>query len=552
VGDPVDYPYVDMISRMYARIPEIIRLATDPIDDRPMILCEYAHAMGNSVGNLKEYWDAIRSHKRLIGGFIWDWADQGLRKMSAGGKEFWAYGGDYGDKPNDGNFCCNGLVQPDRKPNPSLYEVKKVYQRIHALPVDILTGQFRIQNEYDFLNLDLTDITWELSADGRLIQKGMLPKLSLTPGDEHQLHIPFKKPALQSGTEYWIKIIFALAGDTIWAERGHILAWDQFKIPFNVPPAPVANSDIMPSLTMKQTSEKIVITGGDSELIFGKKTGALESFVFKEKQLAASALVPNFWRVPIDNDEGNGMPKRLGTWRNAADNRTVKSVKATQLKPQIIRITTEATIPVGTNSTYKTVYTVYGSGDIIVDSTFTPATNNLPDLPRFGMQMAVPGSFNKLTWLGRGPHETYWDRKTGAAFGLYSGGVNEHIHNYVRPQENANKSDVRWMALTNSEGVGLVAVGMPIIDISAWPYTMKDLEKATHIHELSRHNTITVNLDYKQMGVGGDNSWGARTHPEYTLPAKTYNYRFRLMPYAPTLGKIASLARRGLPEWHKP
>jgi beta-galactosidase len=252
--------------------------------------------------------------------------------------------------------------------------------------------------------------------------------------------------------------------------------------------------------------------------------------------------------VPIDNDNGNGMPKRLGVWHNAGPNRTVNTVEAKQLKPQIVRITTEAAIPVGTNSTYKTVYTVYGSGDIIVDSTLTPSGNNLPNLPRFGMQMALPGQFNKLTWLGRGPHETYWDRKTGAAFGLYSGNVNEHIHDYVRPQENGNKSDVRWMALTNSEGIGLVAIGMPTIDISAWPYTMKDLEKAKHIHELSRRNTITVNLDYKQMGVGGDNSWGARTHPEYTLPAKTYNYRLRLMPYAPTLGNITSLVRRSLPE----
>jgi len=162
--------------------------------------------------------------------------------------------------------------------------------------------------------------------------------------------------------------------------------------------------------------------------------------------------------------------------------------------------------------------------------------------------MAVPGRFNKLTWLGRGPHETYWDRKTGAAFGLYSGNVNEHIHDYVRPQENGNKSDARWMALTDSDGLGLVAVGMPTIDVSAWPFTMQDLEKAKHIHELPRRDTITVNLDYKQMGVGGDNSWGARTHPEYTLPAKPYHYRFRLMPYAPTLGNIRSLARRSLPE----
>lgn len=547
-GDPVDYPYVDMISRMYARIPEIIRLATNPNDIRPMVLCEYAHAMGNSVGNLKEYWDAIRSHKRLIGGFIWDWADQGLRKKSPDGKQFWAYGGDFGDKPNDGNFCCNGLVQPDRKPNPSLYEVKKVYQRIHVLPVDILSGKFRIYNEYDFLNLDFADIRCELSADGRVIQKGTLPKLPLAPGDQRNLQLNFNKTNIQPGAEYWIKITFSLAADTSWAKQGHILAWDQFKIPFDVPPTPVVDPNKIPSLTLKQDSQKIVISGSDFELMFGKDSGALESFDFNGKQLIASAPVPNFWRVPIDNDEGNDMPKRLGVWRNAGPNRTINTVNAKQIKPQIVRITTEAAIPVGTNSTYKTIYTVYGNGDIIIDSTFTPVGDNLPDLPRFGMQMAVPGRFNKLTWLGRGPHETYWDRKTGATFGLYSGHVNEHVHRYVRPQENGNKSDVRWMALTDREGVGLVAIGTPTIDISAWCFTMRDLEKAKHIHELPQRDIITVNLDYKQMGVGGDDSWGARTHPEYTLPAKSYHYRLRLIPYAPTLGDILNLTRRDFPE----
>ena len=176
-----------------------------------------------------------------------------------------------------------------------------------------------------------------------------------------------------------------------------------------------------------------------------------------------------------------------------------------------------------------------------------PGGGNIPMLPRFGMQMAVPGRFDKLTWLGRGPHETYWDRKTGAAFGLYSGPVEENVYEYVRPQENGNKSDVRWMALTDKDGVGLIAVGMPTIDISAWPYTMADLEKATHIHKRPRRDTITVNLDYRQMGVGGDDSWGARTHPEYTLPAKPYKYSFRLTPYAPKLGDMGRLARRSLP-----
>jgi beta-galactosidase len=547
-GNPVDYPYVDMISRMYARIPEIIRLATNPNDDRPMVLCEYAHAMGNSVGNLKEYWDAIRTHKRLIGGFIWDWVDQGLHKKNPEGQNFWAYGGDFGDNPNDGNFCCNGLVQPNRKPNPSLYEVKRVYQRIHVLPVDILAGKFHIYNEYDFLNLDFTDIKCELSADGRIIQRGTLPKLSLAPGAKRELQLNFTEPNFQPDTEYWIKILFTLAQDTSWAKRGYILAWDQFKIPFDVPQAPVIDSNTMPSLSLNETAQNITITGDDFEIMFETESGALESFVFNEKQLIASAPVPNFWRVPIDNDEGNNMPKRLGVWRNAGPDRTVNSVKAEQLRPQVVRITTEADMPVGTNSTYKNVYTVYGTGDIIIDSNFAPHGDSLPKLPRFGMQMAVPARFNKLTWFGRGPYENYWDRKTGAALGLYAGNVNELIHRYVRPQENGNRSDVRWMALTDANSVGLVAVGMPTIDISAWPFTMQALEEAKHIHEPPPSETITVNLDYRQMGVGGDDSWGARTHPEYTLPAKPYHYRMRLMPYNRERGNILSLTRRRLPE----
>jgi len=547
-GNPVDYPYVDMISRMYARIPQIIRLATNPNDDRPMVLCEYAHAMGNSVGNLKEYWDAIRTHKRLIGGFIWDWADQGLRKKSPEGHDFWAYGGDYGDDPNDGNFCCNGLVQPNRKPNPSLYEVKKVYQRIHVLPVDIRAGKFHIYNEYNFLNLDFTDIKCELTADGRVIQKGTLPKLSLAPGAKRELQLNFTEPNLQPDTEYWIKIFFTLAEDTSWARRGYIIAWDQFKVPFDVPQSSVIDSNTMPSLSLNETAQNITIKGDDFEIMFGMESGALESFIFNEKQLIASSLVPNFWRVPTDNDEGNRMPKRLGVWRNAGPGRTVNTVKAEQLKPQIVRITTEADIPVGTNSTYKNVYTVYGTGDIIIDSNFVPHGDSLPMLPRLGMQMAIPAQFNKLTWFGRGPQENYWDRKTGASIGLYTGNVNELIHRYVRPQENGNRSDVRWMALTDPNSVGLVAVGMPTIDISAWPFTMQDLEKAKHINEPPQADTITVNLDYKQMGVGGDDSWGARTHPEYTLPAKPYHYRLRLMPYSRERGNILKLTRRRLPE----
>ncbi|HCO95569.1 MAG TPA: glycoside hydrolase family 2, partial [Phycisphaerales bacterium] len=515
--------YVNMISRMYARIPQIIRLATDPDDNRPMVLCEYAHAMGNSVGNLKEYWDAIRSHKRLIGGFIWDWADQGLRKTGADGKEFWAYGGDYGDNPNDGNFCCNGLVQPDRRPNPSLYEVKKVYQHISVTPVEPLQGTFKIHNEYDFTNLDFVNVLWELTEDGKIIQKGKLPKLSLAPSEDKQINVPFEKPNTRPGAEYLLKISFALADNTSWAEQGHVVAWEQFEIPFDTPQVPSADIAALPPLNLQESDKALKITGENFELAIGKSSGAIESLKFDGKELIAEPLVPNFWRVPIDNDNGNGMPRRLGVWRDAGPNRSVGKVSAVEVKRQLVVITAETTIGVGTDSACNIVYAVYGSGDIVIKTTVTPRGGNIPKLPRFGMQMAIPGEFSTMSWFGRGPNESYWDRKTGSAVGLYSGPVEDNFHPYVRPQETGNKTDVRWLALTNKQGAGLLAVGMPLLSVSAWPFTMEDLEKATHINELPRRKTITVNLDYKQMGVGGDDSWGARTHPEYTLPAKAYS-----------------------------
>ncbi|MBM4024089.1 MAG: DUF4981 domain-containing protein [Planctomycetes bacterium] len=540
-GTPRDWPYVDVISRMYARIPEIIRLATND-DPRPMVLCEYAHAMGNSVGNLKEYWDTIRAHPRLIGAFVWDWVDQGLRKKTPDGVSFWGYGGDFGDNPNDGNFCCNGLVQPDRKPNPSLAEVKKVYQRIHVAPVDLAAGTFTVENEYDFLSLEFVAGTWELLCDGKTVQQGKLPKLTLAPKEKQSLEIPFRRPEPQAGAEYWLTVTFTLAEEASWAARGHVVAWDQFRLPVAVPAAPVAVEG-MPPVTLREQDQAYTIGGNDFAVTIGKSSGAIESFQCRGAELIVSPLVPNFWRAPIDNDNGNRMPSRQGVWRRAGQNRTLKSVRAEQVQPQLVRITAEATIPAGNNSTYRTVYDIYGSGDVVIEASLEPS-GNLPELPRFGMQMALPARYSTMTYLGRGPHENYWDRHTGSAVGLYRGSVEELMHVYTRPQENGNRTDVRWLTLTDSGGAGLLAVGMPLLSISAWPFSMDDLEAAKHIHEPARRDFITVNLDYKQMGGGGDDSWGARPHPEYTLPAKPYSYRFRLKPYRKDMGDANTLARQ--------
>ncbi len=546
-GRPRDWPYVDVISRMYERIPGIIRLATND-DSRPMVLCEYAHAMGNSVGNLREYWDAIRAHERLIGGFIWDWIDQGLRKKAPDGTSYWGYGGDFGDSPNDGNFCCNGLVQPDRKPNPSLAEVKKVYQRIHVTPTDLNAGVLTVENEYDFRSLDFVDGSWELTCDGKIVQQGKLPKLPLAPKQTQKLEIPFTRPDLKAGSEYWLKVTFTLADDAPWANRGHVVAWDQFQIPFDAPGAATVALDQMPQVTLREQGKAYTVSGKDFAVTIGRNSGAIESLLFKGVELVTRSLVPNFWRPPIDNDNGNQMPRRLGVWRKAGPQRKVKSVTAEQLAPQLVRITAEATLPVGDNTKYQMTYDVYGSGDIVVEASMTPAGGNIPELPRFGMQMAVPGRYSTVTYLGRGPHENYWDRHTGAAVGLYSGPVEDMIHVYTRPQENGNRTDVRWLTLTDTGGTGLLAVGMPLLSVSAWPFSMEDLEQAKHIHELPRRDFITLNLDYRQMGVGGDDSWGARPHPEYTLPAQPYSYRFRLKPYSKDLGEANTLARQAMPK----
>jgi beta-galactosidase len=547
VGTPKDPYYVDVISRMYARIHQIVAIATSPIDDRPMVLCEYAHAMGNSVGNLKEYWDAIRSHSRLIGGFIWDWVDQGLREEAEDGSTFWAYGGDYGDNPNDGNFCCNGLVQPDRKPNPSLYEVKKVYQRIHVTPVDLAAGVVAVENEYDFVDLGFVEGAWELSCDGAVIQQGKLPTLTLAPKARQNVTIPLQGLRPLAGAEYWLKVMFTLAQDTSWAQRGHVLAWDQLQVPIAAPAAPVADLATMGPVELRQEASAYTVSGSNFKVTIGNRSGVIESLVFNGTELVASPLAPNFWRVPIDNDNGNGMPRRQGVWREAGPKRTVESVQAQQIAPQMARITAVATLPVGEGTRYVTTYDVYGNGEVLVEVSLMPSGENIPDLPRLGMQMAVPRQFSTMSWFGRGPHESYWDRKTGQAVGLYSGPVEEQIHVYVRPQENGNKTDVRWMVLTDANGAGLMAVGMPTLDVSAWPFSMEDLEQATHINKLPRRDFITLNLDYKQMGVGGDDSWGARTHPEYTLPAQPYTYRFRLRPYRIEMGPTRTLARQVLP-----
>jgi beta-galactosidase len=289
----------------------------------------------------------------------------------------------------------------------------------------------------------------------------------------------------------------------------------------------------LPKLTFSQSDQSITVSGKDFQLAFDKTKGTIVSFKFQGAELIVSGLEPNFWRAPTDNDFGNGMQKRCAVWRYAGRDRTVDNVQIEQLSDSEIKITFHFDLK-ESESKHRTSYTVLGSGDVIVDNHFTPAKKDLPELPRFGMTMAIPKSYDKVVWYGRGPHENYWDRKTSALVGVYKSTVRELFEPYISPQENGYRTDVRWVAFLNDKGTALLAVGLPLICFSALHYTNEDLTQQSrgtmHPTDLKERDFVFLNLDYKQMGVGGDDSWGARPHPQYTLPAQEYSYQFRLKP----------------------
>lgn len=536
-------PHVDMVTPMYWRIEQMVDYAkSNPT--RPLIQCEYAHAMGNSVGNLQDYWDVIEQYPSLQGGFIWDWVDQGLRHRTGNGIEFFAYGGDFGDKPTDTNFCLNGLVQPDRTPKPALQEVRKVYQSIKTRAVNAEEGRFRVKNGYFFHDLSAYEITMELLADGKVVESAVQRPLPVPPGGEADLQLGYSRQSLKPGAEHYVRVGFRLAADTPWAKAGHVVAWDEFRL---TPAAGGVGASVSTGATISvaETDGDITLSSSRFRITISKATGNLSTWETDGIPLLAQPLKPNFWRPPIDNDIGNGMPKRHGVWQMAGEQRSVESVRITERSQTRVVVEARSRLSAG-GAAYTNRFTVRADGKVAVEAVYTPGSA-LPELPKFGMQMQLPGAFENVTWYGRGPHESYWDRKTSAPVGLYAGKVAEQVHRYLRPQETGNKEDVRWMAVTNGAGVGLLAVADEnLLAASVWPFPQEVLERSTHGYQQpARTGVVTWNLDHRQMGVGGDDSWGARTHAQYTLPAdKPYRYRFLLIPLQAGTTDYTSLSKR--------
>jgi beta-galactosidase len=518
----------DITSYMYAKV-ETVEAYGASGSSKPFILCEYSHAMGNSEGNIYQYWDVIEKYPNLQGAFIWDFVDQGLLNSSGG----FSYGGDWGDKPNDADFCANGIVSADRTLQPEIYEVKKVYQNIKVKAVDLLKGQVEVKNYFCFTNVNSFAGSWQLMADNDIVASGSITgsDLNIPPLTSKTITVNFGSPVLKAGSSYWLNLSYKLTKDERWAPTGHEIASEQFQIPFSVPIAAKIDTSKIPSLAVLNSNDSVIVSNNQVQFVFNKTKGFISSFEYQGVKLLDSGPVPNFWRAPNSNDIGNGMPSRCSTWKNASQNRTVEGLTVTEISAHQIQITVSFSYPTSTKSYGTVIYDIYGDGNVVISSTLVPGSTQLPEIPEFGMLCTVPSSFNNILWYGRGPFENYWDRKTGSNVGVYKTTLDSMFVAYIRPQETGNRTDVHWVCLTNNSGNGLMAVGMPIFEFNALQYTASELESKKHPYELVKNSSIVFRVSHHQMGMGGDDSWGARPHPEFTLSSnKTYTYQYRLLP----------------------
>ncbi|WP_149829524.1 glycoside hydrolase family 2 TIM barrel-domain containing protein [Streptomyces tailanensis] len=468
--------------------------------------------------------------------FWFDAATVEVERKKTKERSFFAYGGDWGDNPNDGAFVADGIVTADRGHTGKAAEVKRIYQAINAAPA--AGGDPRtvtLTNENLFTNLRDFSGSWSLVADGKVVQRGRLTRaqLDVEPLSTKEITVPFRLPSAPApGTEYFLELSFTTKESAPWAKAGFEVARQQFAIDAGSPavkPVPLAS---VPKLTYEESAERVEVTGKGFSVTVDKATGLITSYKAGGTRLVDSGPVPNFWRAPTDNDHGNGHHTRNQTWRDAGANRKVTEVSVRALGDRAVEIKVSGTLPTTVESSYTTTYTVFGNAEIKVDSTLHPGASSLPYIPEVGTLLFLPRRLNRLHYYGRGPEESHWDRNNGTDVGLHSGTVAEQWTPYIRPQENGNKTDIRWAALTDHDGTGLLISGDALLELNASYVTPEDLSSGVrHDYQITPRDEVVLRVNHRQMGVGGDNSWGAHTHDEYKLFAsRDYAYTYRLRP----------------------
>ncbi|TAJ12856.1 DUF4981 domain-containing protein [Marinilabiliaceae bacterium JC017] len=523
--------HTDIVCPMYSPIDHLIAYGRQ-VHERPFILCEYAHAMGNSVGNFQDYWDVIEKYDNLQGGFIWDWVDQGLVKYDENGVKYWTYGGDYGpeDIPSDKNFCINGLVNPDRTLHPSIKEVKKVYQNVKIKPVDLANNKIVITNNYAFISLDRFRLKWVVTENGKEIMTGQKEQLNALPGEHEEITLNLDKIKQRPGKEYFLNVSLELKHDWDLVEKGTILATEQIAMPV-IRKKTVAKSTTPIKVQSRET--EVIVLGDRFILRFDNEKGIITSMKYDGKEFIAQGPVPNFWKAPNDNDHGFGMVKRLGVWRHAGANRQMEEMKVKKTGNQI-DVTYAFSLP-DVESKLVLTYSVFGSGDVVINYDFKIGKKKLPMIPRIGMMMVLPKQFDQLTWFGRGPWENYPDRNTASFVGLYESNVADQFYPYISPQETGYKTDNRWMKLSDEAGNGVYVTASDHFGFSALHFKQEDMTQdgrgTLHTIDMKPRAEVYLNVDHQLMGVGGDNSWGARPHANYSIAPKNYKFTVRIKPF---------------------
>jgi beta-galactosidase len=525
--------YTDIICPMYAR-PWHLKRHTNHLQTRPLIMCEYAHAMGNSVGNLQDYWDLIYKYEQLQGGFIWDWVDQTMAITDDAGNAIWGYGGDLGFEgvSNDSNFCANGLVAADRSLNPHIHEVKKVYQNFRFEHIPFHANQVKVTNLFDFIDSKRFRFEYAVQEDGLEISRGQLEVPNLLPGASAEVDIPIANLNTKAGAEYFLKIEAFVIQEQPLLEEGLLVAAEQFDLADGKAMQKLKTKG---SVTMTQQGATLTLQAAGISYGFNKETGLLTSIKRMDQELLKKPLQPYFWRAVTDNDLGNSMSSRLSVWKEAGERMTCSSftVKDEENGAPAIWIDLKDTIS-GALLTSK--YWVSSKGALFTEHELRVDDRNLPELPRVGMTTSLSPAMKWMEWYGRGPHENYADRQTSAFIGRYKSTIEENFFPYVRPQETGYKTDVRWLNVSDDKGNGLRIDGDPTVCVNVLPfeysvlYHKKKGEPQKHGGSVRPGDEVTLFIDYGQMGVGGDNSWGAMVHPEYCLPARNYTYSFSISP----------------------
>jgi beta-galactosidase/beta-glucuronidase len=538
---------VDIVSVMYPSVETIIEEGEKFDEDRPFLMCEFGHAMGNSVGNMKEYWEAIYKYPRLLGGFIWEWSDHGILQQKDLENQWYAYGGDFDDEPNSGHFCVDGLLFPDRKLKASILEFKKVIEPVKIEAADLTKGLVSILNHYDFLTLEHLEGTWKLNQDGKVIQQGVLPRLSVSPGNTTTLPIPFDSSLIKPGSEYWLYISFTLRENQLWAERGHEIAWADLSLPVQEKLGDVTSRSL-PALSKNEDHRTLSILGTNFKIEFSKQVGNISTIEYLGVPVLKEGPKTNLWRAPLDNDVH--LKKE---WVEAGYDRLVSnplSFSYTFLNDCTVQVDSSYTL--GANGEgicfyVSNHYTIFGNGEIDVTTSIKPAANrNLPPLPRFGVSLKMSDEFNQFSWFGLGPHECYADRKESGRLGVYKGTVEEQFVPYIKPQENGNKAEVRWSTVTNKLGMGLMFVGEPILNTSVHHYTTEDLASAKNVAELVKRNETIIHIDKAQSGIGNHSCGYAPTLTHYLIEAKERVFSFKMRPISLTNESPMNLRRKSV------